>query len=448
MLPLRKFLSFIEQNQLFKPNEKVLLAVSGGKDSVLMAHLFNEAKFAFGIAHCNFGLRNAESEGDEQFTQALATTLGVPFFTRKFATDTFAKDHKVSIQMAARELRYEWFEELRQTFEYDYIALAHHQNDTVETVLLNLTRGTGIAGLHGILPKRGVLIRPLLFLNRQEIDQIISKDDLPYREDSSNSSTKYARNKIRHEVIPALKEINPFLEETFASNSQRFKDLEDFLDAQTLLLRAKLFVPAQSGDIHISIDDLKQLNPKSLLLYELFKPYTFSEAVLNDLSSSWHRQSGKLFRSATHSLLVNRNMLILSKNIRQENPTILVNEDNESVTWADFIFKLNISDHTLETPPNVDTAYFDKALLHFPLKLRHWSAGDYFYPFGMKGKKKLSDFFTTHKIPLTDKDKIPVLENGNGDILWVAGYRSDERYKVSPQTKKVIIFEKYKIDEH
>ncbi|MBC8054747.1 MAG: tRNA lysidine(34) synthetase TilS [Sphingobacteriaceae bacterium] len=449
MLPLHRFISFIEQNNLFAADEKVLLAVSGGKDSVLMAHLFNEAKFSFGIAHCNFGLRADESDEDENFTRRLAEQFKVEFYHIRFETETYAKANQLSIQMAARKLRYDWFETIRKENNYDYIALAHHQSDTTETVLLNLVRGTGIAGLHGILPKRGKLIRPLLFLKRDEIDPIVNQNQFPFREDSSNSLAKYARNKLRLEVIPRLKELNPFLENTFESNTRRFKELEDFLNLQTSALREEIFENLPSGNIQISLEKLKALQPRKLLLYELFRLYNFSESVLEDLADSWEGQPGKIFESGTHRLLLDRNALILSQIAAGTISPKLINPDEVLVRWGKFQFRIEDTDAArLQAGISNNTAFFDKALLHFPLILRQWDTGDYFYPFGMKGKKKLSDFFTGLKIPLTLKSNIPVLVNGNGDILWVAGYRSDERYKVTPQTKKVIIFEKQNTHEY
>lgn len=448
MFPLSKFLSFIELNKLFGPADKVLLAVSGGKDSVLMAHLFNEARFTFGIAHCNFKLRAKDSDEDENFTQKLAEQFGVPFFTTSFDTDAYARQHKISVQMAARELRYNWFEAIRKDNNYQYIAVAHHQNDTVETVLLNLVRGTGIAGLHGIAAKRDKLIRPLIFLNREEIDEIITSNQLAYREDLSNSSTKYARNKIRLEVIPKLKELNPFLENTFEENSRRFKELEDFLNLQTEQLRNRIFQYTSTGDIKINLVSLKELQPRKLLLYELFRPFNFSEFVLDDLANAWDGQPGKRFESSTHILLLDRNSLILSAIKETKNTASLIPKGNHTVKWEAFIFETRELNAEIKLEFSTDAAFFDEALLQFPLKLRHWNKGDYFYPFGMRGKKKISDFFTSLKLPLTEKERIPILENGNGDILWVVGYRSDERYKITSHTKKVFILEKQKNNDN
>lgn len=449
MLPLSKFLDFIKSNKLFDPAERILLAVSGGKDSVLMAALFNEAGFGFGIAHCNFDLRGEESDGDEKFAEALAKQYNIPFYTTRFDTASVASSNNISIQMAARDLRYNWFEQLRSENGYDYVSVAHHQNDVVETVLLNLVRGTGIAGLHGILPKRGKLVRPLLFLTREEIDQLIADNEIPYREDGSNISTKYARNKIRHDVVPQLKALNPLLEQTFETNAKRFKELEDFLNSQVELLRSEIFKTEQSGIITISVADLRNLHPQALLLFELFKPYNFSEAVLKDLAASFEKQSGKLFLSPTHQLLLDRAMLILETRDNKSTVETLIYNLQDEVVWPGFKFRcFEISADAIEISINSNRAFFDADLLQFPLKLRHWKKGDFFHPFGMKGKKKLSDFFTGLKIPVSQKNDIPIMENGNGDIIWVAGYRTDERYKITSLTKKVIIFEKYNIDEH
>ncbi len=239
MLPVKRFTDFIEQNDLIGHDGKILAAVSGGMDSVLMAHLLNAAGFNFGIAHCNFQLRGEEAERDQQFAEALALQLGVPFHTTIFDTSAYAAEKKISIQMAARELRYQWFGQICRQAGYQAVATAHHQNDAMETILLNLTRGTGIAGMHGILPKNGLLVRPLLFLKRAEIEDIVRENGLDYVEDSSNSSVKYARNKIRLEVIPRLAELNPALENTFRQNLEHFRQLEALLEQKLAELRSR-----------------------------------------------------------------------------------------------------------------------------------------------------------------------------------------------------------------
>lgn len=434
--------SFIKQHALFLPEERILLAVSGGRDSVLMAHLFKAGGFNVGIAHCNFNMRAEESQKDEQFVLNLAGELNVPFFTTNFDTVSYSLEHHISIQMAARELRYHWLEKIRSDFDFHYIAVGHHQNDVMETMLLNLTRGTGISGLHGILPKKGKLIRPLLVFSRDKIDEIVKELSIPYREDSSNESTKYARNKIRLEVIPALKKINPSLEETFEANRKRFAEIEMVLDIHIEELRQKLFKNSNCGEFEICLTDLKKLHPVNTLLYGLFNPYGFTEAVLQDLQRSWNGISGKTFSSATHNLNLDRNRVILTKKKNTEFDILKIYEERTFLNWNDKKFGVDIVlINDLQMRKEATIAHFDIDLLKFPLSLRTWKPGDYFYPLGLKGKKKLSDLFIQQKVPLNRKNRIEVLENNNGDIIWVSGSRIDDRYKITADTKKVFIFE-------
>ena len=442
MLPVARFLSFVHQNQLFDSSDKVLLAVSGGRDSVLMAHLFNEAGYNFGIAHCNFRLRDKEADEDEAFVRALADRFEVPFFCIRFSTSAFAGENKISIQMAARELRYKWFEETRTEHGFQFVAVAHHQSDATETILLNMVRGTGISGLHGIKAKRDTIVRPLLFLNSTEIAQLVVSEAIAYRDDSSNFSSKYARNKIRLKVIPHLKELNVHLDETFAVNSRRFAELEQFLNLQVSALRLSLFNETDDGNITIPLEKLKGLRPLKLLLFEIFKPYGFSEHVLDDLTKAWNGQAGKVFESPSHILLLDRRALILKKIASGSSSEIVIEETEQTVRWKELYFKSRfIQAADISVSKNREIAFFDSDLLQFPLKLRLWKKGDFFYPFGMKGKKKVSDFFTGLKLSLFSKENTPVLENGNGDILWVACYRTDDRYKITTRTKKVFILE-------
>ena len=346
--------------------------------------------------------------------------------------------------MAARDLRYQWFDQLRQQYNYDAIALAHHQNDTIETILLNLTRGTGIAGLHGILPKNGYLVRPLLFLNRDEIQQLIQQNKLSYVEDSSNSSTKYARNKIRHEVIPKLKELNPALENTFQNNLRHFRDLETLLELQLTELKKEIFIYADD-EIHLSIAKIKKLNPQRLLLFKLLQEFGFNESTVDDIIASLDKHSGRIFEGAGNVLVLNREQLIISpKNIRDFSET-QINENDREINYGSYKITLLHDDSPLIIKDNPLAASLDTELLVYPLTMRPWQQGDSFYPLGMKTKQKLSDFFIQQKLPVHQKKQIPILVNGNGDILWIAGYRLSDRYKVSKNTKKVTIFEVIKI---
>lgn len=447
MLPLQTFRAFISRHQLFEPDQKILLAVSGGKDSLLMVHLFKQAGLHFGIAHCNFQLRAEESMRDEAFVKMLAATLDVPFHVTHFNTKAYAKAHRCSTQMAARDLRYTWFEEIRAAEGYEAIALAHHQNDAIETMLINLSRGTGISGLHGIAPKRERLIRPLLFLSREDIETLIEKENIDYVEDSSNLSDHYARNKIRLHVIPQLKAINPGLEQTFAQNMQRFQEAEMIIQQTVLSLRSKLLEETPTG-VSIQIDAIRTLNPQKLLCYELLKSYNFNESLTLELLAALDKQTGTSFYSSTHRITLDRHRLIITPLAAQQTgaegeqgPGInqIVHPASRQIDLPNHVLNIRYAEGNSY---NTDgKAYVDHELLIYPLILRTRQPGDVFVPLGMKTHKKLSDFFIDEKVPLPEKDKIPLLINGNGDIIWVAGMRQDNRYKVTATTKKVAIFE-------
>jgi tRNA(Ile)-lysidine synthase len=440
MLPVSNFVDYIKKNNLFTVKDKILLAVSGGKDSVLMAQLFKLAGFNFSIAHCNFNLRGDESQRDEAFVKLLAAIMDVKFYVAHFETKSFAKEQHISTQMAARTLRYQWFEELRQDHAYDYIAVAHHQNDSIETLLLNLTRGTGIGGMHGILPKRAYLVRPLLFLSRHQIDELIAENHIDFVEDSSNQSDNYARNSIRHHVVPVLKELNPHLEETFAQNFIRFAETELVLQNVVSQTRANI-CENRGSDVFIAIEKVRLLEPQHLLLFELLKPYHFSSTVVGEILASLTKQSGTLFYSKTHCITINREEIIISPlPMLSKELTCFIHPGDDVVLFGDGKMRISTSVLT-DFEANINKAFVDVDLLIFPLIMRFKQDGDKFMPLGMKNYKKLSDFFINQKIPLPHKSKIPILVNGNGEIIWVVGLRQDNRYKVKATTKKVVIFE-------
>ncbi|WP_374950798.1 tRNA lysidine(34) synthetase TilS [Mucilaginibacter sp.] len=446
MLPVKQFVEFIEKKKLFTAGTQILAAVSGGMDSVLMVHLLKAAGFNFGIAHCNFRLRGNDALTDQEFTRNLAQQLDVNFHTTNFDTREYAATQQVSIQMAARDLRYQWFNHLCVTAGYQVISLAHHQNDAIETILLNLTRGTGIAGMHGILPANGNLVRPMLFMSRAQIADLVRQEGLAYVEDSSNASVKYARNKIRHQVVPILKELNPSLEVTFEQNLQNFRELEELLHLQVAQLKGTILTH-HGDEVHIALDDIRQLRPQRLLLYGLLQPYGFTDTLINDLISALDKHPGRLIENTAYSLVVDRDRVIISKRKQQGDGNVQVNVGSTDidVTYSQYRLTLLHDNSPLIVKGNPLSVSVDADLLSYPLTVRAWQQGDFFYPLGMKTRQKLSDFFVHQKIPVNRKNDIPMLVNGNGDIVWIAGYRLNERYKVTENTKKVTIFELIKL---
>jgi tRNA(Ile)-lysidine synthase len=441
MLMLDSFLAFIKQQNLLQKNDRVLVAVSGGVDSVVLCELLHRAGFEIGIAHCNFGLRDTESDGDEAFVIQLAIEhYQCPFYTIKFDTQAVAAQMQVSIQMAARQLRYDWLENLRQTNEYKFLATAHHQNDFAETMLYNLSKGTGIGGLHGILAKKNKLIRPLLFTNKQHIEQFALDNDLSYRHDSSNDQTKYARNKIRHLVMPVLKEINPNLEQTFYENAQRFADVETIY-RQGIAAYKKQLLKTDRHETRIAISQLLNLPALPTILYELLQDYGFGNDRIGDIIRALDAESGRVFLSATHQLVKDRKHLIISALASNEASVYLINPTDTQVATQHFTLSLQrISiDENFVPPTKAHIACLDTADLVYPLSLRRWSEGDYFYPLGMnRKKKKVSRYLIDQKLSRNEKDRTWLLSTADERTLWVVNHRLDERFKVTPKTKEVL----------
>lgn len=444
-VPMLQFLlSYIKQEELFRPSEKILLAVSGGVDSIVMCELFHKANLDFGIAHCNFQLRGVESDEDELFVEKLAEKYAVPFHTVSFDTSVHAKKNKLSIQVAARQLRYNWFEEIREQFSYKFISTAHHRGDSIETFFINLIRGTGISGLHGILPKQGKIIRPLLFTNKNEIELFSKKNNLKHREDSSNSSDKYVRNKIRHQVIPVLKELNPNLEKTINNDIQHLRDVEIIFKKEIENKRIKI-VKQEKNHLTISIEKLKKLTPVSIYLFEFLKPYNFNSTVINEIIESLDTESGKQFFSETHRLIKDREFLFIEPKINSKVESsnskaqkIHIEENQKKITCTDFQLSCSskIINHKSKIIKSSSVACLDFEKLEFPLEIRKWEKGDFFYPLGMKGKKLVSDFFIDKKLSLSQKENIWLLTS-KGKIAWIIGQRLDDRFKITDKTLKI-----------
>ena len=328
--------------------------------------------------------------------------------------------------MAARNLRFEWLQQTRKQNNYNCIAIAHHKDDSIETFFINLLRGTGIAGLHGILPKQNNIVRPLLFASRKEIESFYKKNKLTHREDSSNKSDKYLRNKIRHHIIPALKKINPNIEDIISKDIEKIKDTEHIY-REAITEKKQKVIKKENGRALISIDELKRLNPVNTYLFEFLREYNFTSAVTKDIISSLKNQSGKNFYSSSHRLLKDRNYLIIT-NKKEDKPEIEVR------------FSVKKKTSEFKIPANKNIICLDYDLLKLPLTIRRWKPGDFFYPLGMKRKKKVSDFFIDNKIPLLDKERARVLVSGN-DLVWIIGMRIDDRFKITDRTRKLYLCE-------
>lgn len=433
---LDRFKNFINDKKLFVSKDKLLLAVSGGIDSVVLAHLCHEAGLKFGIAHCNFGLRAEESEGDEKFVKQLSEKFKVPFYSTHFNTQAFADEQSISIQMAARQLRYKWFEEIRKKNKYDLVLIAHHKDDEIETLFINLIRGTGISGLHGIPLQRGKIVRPLLFATRNEIEQYVLQNNLSFREDSSNSSDKYIRNKLRQKVIPVLKEINSSLEATISKNIERLQQVEQVY-REAVEQKIKSLVVKKKNTIEVDVKKLLKLYPVAVYIYELLKPFGFNEAVCADvLGVIKDKTSGRQFFSQTHRLLKDRSKLIITSHSKGAEEEFVIKAGLKKINkpFAMSISQVKAASYTI--PRSAQIASVDLGKLKFPLTIRKWKQGDAFRPLGMTTKKKLSDFFIDNKFSLIDKENTWLLLSGT-DIVWVIGHRVDDRYKVTGKTRVV-----------
>ena len=434
---LQKLKTHINKNLAFLNKSKLLLAISGGLDSVVLAHLCKALDLDFSLAHCNFNLRGKESNADENFVLNLAEDMNVEVFIESFETEKFTEKYKVSTQMAARELRYEWFEELSVQFGFDYILTAHHADDNLETFLINLSRGTGIEGLTGIPETNNAIIRPLLNFSRSEIEDYAKANHIQWREDSSNASTKYLRNKLRHEVIPKLKEITPQLLQNFKKTQNHLQDTMHIVEDAVLRIQRKV-VSIEDDIIKINIKKLQKLSHTKAYLYELLKEFNFTE--WDDVYDLLSAQSGKQLFSGTHRLLKDRDFLLLS----EINNDVILNESEESIHIVESIKKFQIPLGILFLEPtkqlnsfNESTIYVDKDLLKFPLTVRQWKKGDYFYPFGMQEKKKLSKFFKDEKLSLIEKEQILLLCSED-DIVWIINRRADNRFKVDEKTNQIL----------
>ncbi len=435
---LQEFQDHIKETGLFHPPDRLLIAVSGGVDSVVLTHLCHASGYDISLAHMNFGLRGEESDRDEKFVRGLANQLSVPIFVQRAETLAYAAENKISIQETARILRYAWFRELmHRDHSLTYLCTAHHADDNVETVLMNLFRGTGISGLRGIQAKQDNIVRPLLFASRQKIEQYALWQQLAFVEDSSNREEKYTRNFFRLQVIPLIEKVYPSAAENMRLNIERFTGVERLYHQMVDLKRKKL-VSQHEGAWHIPVEKLRYTSPLPTIVYELFSPFGFSASQAPEVIGLMDSPTGKCLFSSTHRLLKNRNWFIITPlQVNTETVVVIqgpVHEAGFSEGKIVFTEKTFLPGQALDPDPL--TACVDTNVLVYPMIIRKWKTGDYFYPLGMRKKKKLSRFFIDNKIPQHEKENTWVLESG-GKIIWVIGHRIDDRFKVQTHTKKM-----------
>ena len=429
---LSKFEKHVASYFPFLKGKKLLLAVSGGIDSMVLMRLCIEMKMDISVAHCNFSLRGDDSDADEDFVKSQTDKLQIPIFIKKFDTKKIAEKEKSSIQVVARNLRYEWFNTLLINNDYDYILTAHHLDDSLETFLINFTRGSGLNGLTGI-PKQNVsIVRPLLPFSRTEIEIFANENKVEWREDSSNASDKYLRNKLRHDVIPMLKELNPSLLHSFENTISNLQQAQSLVDDASRIVYRKV-VTDTNFQKRINLTELIQLPNYNAYLYQWLEPLGFSDwESINDLATA---QSGKQIHSQNHTLLKDRNFLIVFPKQESEKTTLfLIEKEQKEVKFPLKIKFCNVDDISNQA---TNTIFVDEDKLQFPLVIRKWQAGDWFYPHGLNGKKKLSKFFKDEKYSLLDKSEAWLLCSNN-QIVWIIGDRQDDRFKVTETTTKIL----------
>jgi len=437
---IQRFINYIKDNHLFSQTDTILVGVSGGIDSVVLLDLLDKAGYSVAIAHCNFRLRGSESDEDEKFVHDLARKYDVPVFKTAFDTSDYAAENKVSIEMAARELRYQWFEMIRSSHHFDCIAVAHHRDDQLETFFLNLTRGTGLSGLTGMRPVNGRIVRPLLFASRDEIEQYRHENFLDFREDASNLSLDYLRNKIRHTVLPVMDTLNPSFREGLIRTMSYLEGASKICDSAVKQAWERV-VLRNGNDYLISIAELRLLDPLSAYLFEFLKSFGFNSVVVADIESSLDGISGKQFISQTHRLVRDRESFILTPVVARNKKHFYLEEGRvELITPVHLKIESGKRKDKFKIPDSPFIACIDRDLVQFPLMIRKWQQGDYFKPLGMNGFKKVSDFFIDSKLSLLQKEKVWIVTNSE-QVVWIIGHRLDDRYKITPGTQNILKLE-------
>ena len=440
---INKIQTYIQHHNLANSGTSILVACSGGVDSMVLVDVLLKLNYNISIAHCNFQLRSKESDADEKFLHDFAVKHTIPFYTVKFDTKEYKKDKDVSTQMAARELRYNWFEQIRKENHYHSIAVAHHLDDQLETILLNMTKGTGIKGLTGMQPKNGYIIRPLLEISKQEILLYAKENNIQYREDSSNATDDYQRNLIRHQVVPQLEKINPSLHNLMIDFIDRMNDYETLTNQQIEVMKKKCY-SEKNGIAEIKMGFIKAHKAGHTILFHLLRDFGFNSDVVQNIFDV--KETGKQFFSETHRVVTDRKSLfIVPKNVERENYLSFVQLPNQ-IIFNNYKIQCSIAAvQELNIKPSNRYAYFDADKIEFPLLIRYYKEGDYFYPFGMSkpktpgkiGKKKLSKYFKDEKFSLLDKENTAVLFSGE-KLIWLVGHRIDDRFKVTEKTKTVL----------
>ncbi|HLX92399.1 MAG TPA: tRNA lysidine(34) synthetase TilS [Puia sp.] len=449
---LAEFVDFVSREQLFTQEDRILIAVSGGVDSIVLCELCHLAGYDFDIAHCNFQLRAAESGRDEDFVINLANKYGRNIHLKRFATGEYAAKNKLSIQAAARNLRYNWFEEIIRSFtppirqatshstQRSIIATAHHMNDSVETMLMNFFKGTGIAGLHGILPKQGHIVRPLIFSRKERLIDFATNAGLKWVEDSSNETNDYERNRLRHSIIPMIEEIYPGAINRLAETTLRIREVE-LVYLQAIETIKKSMLEKKGIEFHIPVRKLKKSVPVKTILFEIIGDFGFSSGQLADAVNLLNSETGRYIRSDTHRLIRNRDWLIIAPNEGPQRLSIIEAPGIWPVTVGQLKVE-QITSEKIDISMNAEllSVFLDAKEIEFPLIFRNWRQGDYFYPLGMRKKKKVARFLIDNKLSKTTKENVFVLESKKR-ILWVIGMRIDERFKITPRTKRILNIE-------
>ena len=434
-----QFQAYINRCNLIAEGDKLVLALSGGMDSMVLSDLLLKTKVDFVVAHCNFHLRGEESDGDEKFVREYAERNGIQCFVKHFDTEQYATEQGISIEMAARDLRYAWFEELRQQLGYDKIAVAHHADDQAETFFINLLRGAGLRGLKGMQPQNGVIIRPLLWASREQIHQYALENQITWREDHTNAETFYLRNKIRNQLLPTFDELHP------EARQGLYKSLEHLASENELyreLLQEKLSqIVEHKGEIQ-SIPHSSFLIPHSSfqLLFEWLRQYGFNTDQCRFIYDAMKDGIGNHYYSPTHQLIIGREALQLSELKENKDEEIQIELGEVEITspiHLCFSKFEKTSDFAIDRSSEVAQLDFDK--IRFPLTLRHWHHGDRFHPLGMKGSKLLSDFFVDQKFTEAQKQNVFLLVSADGEILWVVEHRIDDRFKITNATKSILL---------